>query len=118
MSLTVNAKTYTADSFGLNSTGYVGPANTVSVKDTIRLSRVAPKPVSTSSGVARASLKLTRTLTLTGAVEPSRDGGVTIDITVPVGAASADLDAFSNDIGAWFATTAAKNLIKNALINQ
>jgi hypothetical protein len=118
MALTVNAKTYTADSFGLNSTGYVGPANTVSIKDTMRLSRVAPKPVTTSSGVARASVKLTRTLALTGAVEPSRDGGATIDFAIPVGAASADLDAFSNDLGAWLASAAAKNLIKNALINQ
>lgn len=118
MSLTVNAKTYTPDSFGLNSVGYVGPANTVSTKDTIRLSRVAPKPVTTSSGVARASISLTRTLTLTGAVEPARDTSVKIDVTIPVGAASADIDALSNDMGAWFATTAAKNLLKTALINQ
>jgi hypothetical protein len=118
MSLTVNAKTYTPDSFGLNSIGYVGPANTVSVKDSIRLSRVAAKPVPTSSGVSRAGVKLTRTFTLTGAVEPSRDSSMDVSITVPVGSSSADIDAISNDMGAWIATTAFKNLLKQGLISQ
>jgi hypothetical protein len=118
MALTVNAKTYTADSFGLNAVGYVGPANTVTTKDTIRLSRVAQKPVSTSSGVARAGVNLTRTLTLTGAIEPSRDSSFSLNVTIPIGAAAADLDAISNDMGAWIATTAFKNLLKNALISQ
>lgn len=118
MSLTVNSKPYTADSFGVNAVGYVGPDNTVSVKDTIRLSRTAPKPVTTSSGVARAEAALTRTLTLTGALEPTRDANLRVNATIPVGASDADIDDLSDDIGAWVASAAFKNLMKKAAISQ
>lgn len=117
MTLTVNAKTYTADAIQKDSVGYTGPANTLSVKDQIRLARVAPKPTNLLSGVARAEAKLTRTLTLTGALTTSHDAILTIGVSVPVGALAADIDAMLNDMGSSLASASFKTLVKNQTIN-
>lgn len=112
MSLTVNAKVYTADSFQKDMIGYNGPLKTVSVKDDIRLARTAPKPVATFSGTGRTNAKLTRTLTLTGALTPTADGIVEINVQVPVGAASADVDALLNDMGSFLSSASGKLHVK------
>lgn len=116
MSLTINAKTYTPDSYGINAVGYVGPAKTVSLKDDVSLKRTSPKPTSVFSGVGRTQAKLTRTLVLTGALTTSGDAILSIDMSAPVGAASADLDAFCADMGAYVASASFKTLIKNLQI--
>ncbi len=117
MSLTVNAKTYNGDSFGGNIVGYSGPAHTLSIKDYIKLARTAPKPTVSFSGVGRTSAKLTRTLTLTGALSPSHDGILDASVSVPVGAASADIDAMLNDMGAFIASASFKAHVKAQQIN-
>lgn len=117
MSLVFNTKTYTADSFQQNQVGYIGAAKTVSVKDDVKLSRTAPKPTATFSGLGRTSAKLARTLTLTGALTPSGDGSLTIDVAIPVGAASADIDALCNDWGAFISGANFKTLVKNQQIS-
>jgi hypothetical protein len=116
MSLTINAKTYTADSFQSAAVGYIGSVHTVSVKDDVRLSRVVPKPTSTFSGVGRTSAKLTRTLTLTGALTTTWDGILDIQVTIPVGAASADIDSMLNDMGAFLASASFKTHVKGQQI--
>lgn len=113
MSLTVNAKTYNSDSFQQNAVGYIGPLKTVSVKDDIVLKRVQPKPTPTFSGVGRTEAKLTRTLALTGALTPSGDGIVDINVSVPVGFTAADVDALLNDMGAYLASASFKSLVKS-----
>jgi hypothetical protein len=118
MSLTINAKSYTADSMQKDSVGYVGPLNTVTVKDTMKLARTAPKPTAVFSGVGRVQAKLTRTLTLTGAATPSGDLILDMNVQCPVGFSSADVDTAAADLSAWFATAAFKDLIKKQLINQ
>jgi len=118
MTLSINAKTYTGDSFQKDSVGYTGPSNTLSIKDYVKLSRVAPKPSVTFSGVARVEAKLTRTLTLTGALTPTWDAIFAVPVSIPVGAASADIDTMCADMGAWIASAAFKNLCKQQLINQ
>ncbi len=118
MSLTVNAKSYTTDSPSANSVGYAGPAHTLSVKDYMRLNREAPKPTTSFSGVARIEAKLVRTLTLTGALSPTWDAIFRVPVSVPVGAASADIDTMCNDMGAWIASTAFKDLVKKQAISQ
>lgn len=100
MSLVFNTKTYNADSYALNSIGYIGAAKTSSVKDDLLLSRSAPKATDTFSGLSRTEAKLTRTLTLTGAKTPTGDAKVRVMVDVPVGYASADVDALLNDAGA------------------
>jgi hypothetical protein len=117
MSLTVNAKTFTASSFGTNAIAYDGPAHTLSVKDDIRLAKTAPKPTSTFSGVGRTGAKLTRTLTLTGALTTTGDAILDISVSVPVGAAGADVDSLLNDMGAFLSSASGKLWAKNLTIN-
>lgn len=117
MSLTINAKTYTADSYQQNIVGYIGSAKTVSVKDDVQLKRVAPKLTTTFSGVGRTQAKLTRTVTLTGALTPTGDAILSIDVSVPVGTASADVDTMLNDMGAYLASAGFKTHVKSQQIS-
>jgi hypothetical protein len=117
MTLTINAKAFTADSFQKDSVGYTGPAHTLSLKDYVRLLRAPAKPTATLSGVSRTDAKLTRTLTLTGALTPTHDAILDINTSIPVGAASADIDAILNDMGAYLASAAYKTFVKSQLIN-
>lgn len=117
MTLVVNAKNFTADKIGPDSVGYLGPAHTQSVLDDIQLTRVAPKPTTVFSGVGRTTAKLTRTLTLTGALTPSGNGIVSISVSIPVGAAAADIDSMLNDMGSYLSSASAKTVVKNQQIN-
>lgn len=117
MSLTINAKVYTADSFQQNAVGYIGTLKTVSVKDDVKLSRVAPKPTDVFSGVGRSQAKLTRTLTLTGAKTTAGDAIITIDVSVPVGYLAADVDALLNDFGSMCSSASMKAHVKAQQIN-
>jgi hypothetical protein len=118
MALTFNTKTYTADSFNGNQVVYNGPANTLSVKDILRLARTAPKPSATYSGNGRFEVKLTRTHTLTGALTPTGDSITTVSYSGPVGIPGADADAISNDLGALLASASFKLMIKNLQISH
>lgn len=118
MALSINTKAYTADSYAINSVGYAGPANTMSIKDYVKLYRQAPVAVANFSGVARTEAKLTRTLALTGAATTSHDGIMRVLTSIPVGASATDIDAFCADMGSWIASTAFKDLLKKQLINQ
>lgn len=117
MSLTINAKAYTADSFGTNRIGYIGAGKTVSVKDDVALTRTAPKATDAFSGVGRTSAKLTRTLTLTGAKTVSGDAICEISMSVPVGYTAADVDAILNDMGAFLASATFKSHVKSQQVN-
>lgn len=116
MSLTINAKAFTADRFGQDAVGYFGPAHTLSLLDDVQLSRVAPKPTTVFSGVGRTSAKLTRTLTLTGALSTSGNAIIQINVSVPVGAASADIDALLNDMGSFLSSATYKTHVKGLQI--
>lgn len=116
MALTINAKTYNADSYGKDSVGYIGSAKTVSVKDDVRLARTAPKPSVSFSGVGRTQAKMTRTLTLTGALTPTGDAICAIDVSVPVGYTAADVDTLLNDMGAFLASASFKTHVKSQQI--
>jgi len=117
MSLTVNAKTFNADSFGVNAVGYIGVLKTVTVKDDLSLKRTAPKPTDVFSGVGRTTAKLTRTLTLTGAKTTLSDALCEINVSVPVGYAGADVDALLNDMGSFLASASFKTHVKSQQIS-
>jgi hypothetical protein len=117
MSLTVNTKTYSADNFGQNAVSYNGPAHTLSILDDIQLKRVYPKPTSLFSGVGRTTAKLSRTLTLAGVLTPTGVAIVEINVSVPVGAAAADIDALLNDMGSYLSSASAKTQVKGLQIN-
>lgn len=117
MSLTFNTKTYNSDSFQQNQIGYIGAAKTTSVKDDLILKRTAPKATSVFSGVGRTTAKMTRTLTLTGALTPAGDAILEINVSVPVGYASADVDAILNDMGAFLASADFKTHVKSQKVS-
>jgi hypothetical protein len=117
MSLTVNAKSYTADGYSNNAVSYVGPAHTVSVKDDLRVGRVLPKPTSIFSGVARQSFKLTRTHTLTGALTTVGDSISDFSTSIPVGASAADIELICTDLGAFIASAAFKTMLTGQIIS-
>lgn len=117
MSLSVNAKTYSADAIGPNQVVYAGPNHTSSVADKFSLGRTSAKPTASFSGVVRSDGKFTRTLTLTGALTPTGTAILEIKTSVPVGAASADIDSILNDAGAFVASATYKTIVKNSAIN-
>lgn len=118
MSMTINTKTFTADSFGVNQVTYDGPAKTVTLKDDLSLKYTAPKPTSTYSGVARSASKLTRTGTLTGSLTPSGDSIIGVETSIPVGTAGADIDALVADFAAYAATSEFLALVKQGKISH
>lgn len=118
MALTVNAKSYVADSFGPNAVGYVGPAHTASIKDTIRLARTAAKATATYSGTNRYQLKASRTHTLTGVLTSTGDSITDLGFNLPAGIAAADVDTLCADLGAYIATAEFKTLLKAMTISK
>jgi hypothetical protein len=116
MSITVNITSYNADSFQKDQVGYIGPAKTVSVKDDLRLARTAPKPTTTFSGLARTSAKLSRTFTLTGALTPTGDAIIDVQVAVPVGYTAANVDSLLNDMGALLSSASFKTHVKSQQI--
>jgi len=117
MSITFNTKVYTADSFQKDQVGYIGAAKTVTVKDDFKVLRTAPKPSATFSGLGRASVKLTRTLTLTNALTLTGDAIIEVNVAVPVGFASADVDALLNDVGALVSGADMKTIVKTQKVS-
>lgn len=117
MSLVFNTKTYTGDKFGVDAVGYNGAAKTLSIKDDLLMSRTAAKPTTTFSGVARTQAKMSRTLTLTGSLTPSGEAILAINVSIPVGAASADIDALLNDMGALLSHADFKTHVKTQKIS-
>jgi len=113
MSWTFNTKVYTADQYGLDAVGYAGVLKTLTVADDLQLSRVPAKPTSVFSGVSRTQAKMTRTLTLTGALTPTGKAILSINVSIPVGAASADIDALLNDMGAALSHANFKTHVKS-----
>lgn len=113
MALSINAKTYNADSFQKDIVVYIGTGKTVSTKDDVKMARTAPKATSTFSGLGRTMCKLTRTLTLTNALTPTGDGFVQIDVSVPVGYTAADVDTLLDDMGAFLASASFKTHVKS-----
>ena len=118
MALTVNAKSYTLDTYsGGNSATYVGPAHTFVVKDDLRVARVVAKPTAVYSGTARESFKLTRTHTLTGALTPTGDSITEVSHAIPIGTSTSDIDTICADLGAFIASAAYKTMVKNQVIS-
>lgn len=118
MSLTVNAKSYTADGFQSDSVHFQGPAKTTTVKDDIIRKRYAARGATpTNSGRIRYLLKLARTHALTGALSSVGDGSLELLYTLPVGISDADRDAYCNDIGAYIASAGFKADLKSQQVN-
>lgn len=98
MSVTLSTKVYNQDRIQADAISYAGPANTLSVQDLLELKRVYPKSVGEFGGMARPSIRLVRTVQLNG--DPSTTALMSLTVTgaIPVGVASADIDALIADI--------------------
>jgi len=114
MAIVVNTKSYARDVLATGSSvPYIGPANTVSIKDKLDLARVPPKPTSTFSGVARSEGKLTRTAVLTNAKSPTWDAIAKAGVTFPVGMSTTDMDTFLTDFATFVASPEFKTMAKS-----
>lgn len=110
MTITVNTKAYNLDSASGNTVRFLGPAHSFQAVDTITFARTAPKPTKDFAGVARAVVKLTRTVS-TGVDKKAQLvlGG---DVhAIPVGAAQADIDTALADYAALMGTVEAKTFV-------
>lgn len=117
MTITLNTLAYDEDSsLNPNLVRYIGPDNTFQTKDFLDLGRTAPKPTPTFAGVARASAKRTKTVTL--ADGSTADAIVRIECSLPVGMAKADADALRDDIGDLAIATAGDDLFWKHDIRQ
>jgi len=116
MSLSPGAATFSPDSYQKDQVGYTGVLKTNTVKDDIVLRRLDPKPTPLFSGVARRGCKFVRTLTLTGALTPTADIIFDVSVSVPVGAASGDLDTVIALFAAMVAEADFASLVKSGKI--
>jgi len=111
MAITLNTLAYEQDTFeSANRVKYVGPANSFTIKDTLTLGRTLPKATATFSGVARSNAKRVKTLTLPDGSK--HDAIISVDVSLPVGAVDADVDALRDDVGDFLISATAGLLIK------
>lgn len=117
MSFTLNTKAYAFDTNPSSDVGrHVGPAHTLSVKDLIDLKRVMPKPTSTFAGVARAGVKIARTVTLSSGAKA--EAIVEVSSSLPVGMVQADVDSIRDDLGDLLISSNGSDLFWKQKINQ
>lgn len=95
MSFVINTKTYTEDAqLNQNAVRYAGPNQTFAVADRVDVRRTPPKPTKDSAGVAKSSMKISRSF-LVGTEYKT----VILDMnaSVPVGVATADVQSVLDD---------------------
>lgn len=117
MTVTVNTKAYAFDTNPTPDSGrHTGPANTFAVKDILDLKRVSPKPSGDFDGVARATAKFVRTVTL--ASGEKAEAIAEASFSIPVGMAEADVDAIRDDLGDLLISSNGDDLVFKHDINQ
>jgi len=95
MSLTLSTKTYNQDRVTPDAIVYSGPAQTFSVKDSVELKRVPPKPTKDFRGVSRPAMKIVRTLEMDDAT--MKDAILSVSGSLPVGMTGAQITALVAD---------------------
>lgn len=117
MTITVNTKAYAFDTNPTPNQGRnLGPAATFDVKDEVVLSRTAAKPTATFDGVARSSVKFSRTVTLANSQKGTAIAEASFSI--PVGMAEADVDSLRDDLGDFLISSNGDDLVWKHDINQ
>lgn len=117
MSITVNTRVYTADRVQPDTVAYVSPANTLSSVDKMELARVYPKPQGTFKGVAKPSVKFTKTVTVNATTGETAPLIAAVSFSIPVGTPDAACDTICADLTSFFALADAKSLLKALDIN-
>lgn len=117
MTITVNAKSYELDSHrSVNAIRYNGPAHTLAVKDYADAKRTPAKPTADYAGQAKASFKITRTLT--DGTDSVGDGIVEISASFPVDSQASEQATMITDLATWAATASADELLSDHDISQ
>jgi hypothetical protein len=112
----LNTRTYNRHRGLPDSVFYAGPAHTFSTTDLVELKRTDPKPVKDNAGVAKPLFRINRTVS-TG-VEQTGVAIVTLQASLPVGMASADVDGLLADLAAYCTSNEAKSHFKSLDIEQ
>jgi hypothetical protein len=112
----LNTRTYNRHRGLPDSVFYAGPAHTFSNHDLVELKRSEPKPTKDNPGVAKPLFRVNRTVP-TG-TDASGLAIMTLQASLPVGMASADIDALLADLAAWAASNEAKAHFKSLDIEQ
>jgi len=112
MPITISTKTYKAARTTPDAVTYTGPGNTLSIKDTIELKRVYPKPVTGFAGVARPAYKQVRTVTLADGITKA-DAIYNQSGSFPVGMTDADIAIMLADAASYLALEIANTTALN-----
>jgi hypothetical protein len=114
---TINSRTFTKSRTTADAVTYAGPTDTLSVQDKLELKRVYPVPSKNGfKGVARPSLKQTRTVEINSVTGETGIATLQIIASFPVGMTDALIDAFLADQAAFLAHAAADSLFKQLLV--
>jgi hypothetical protein len=117
MTVTVNTKAYAFDTNLTPDSGrHLGPAHTFQDKDYLDLKRTAPKPSGDFLGVARASAKFVRTITLASGQRV--DAIVECVASLPVGMTQAQIDSIRDDAGDFLISSNGNDLFYKHDVNQ
>lgn len=117
MTITVNTKAYAFDTNPTSDAGrHNGPAANLQTKDYLDLRRVHPKPNGDFLGVARASLKFVRTVSL--AQGGTADAIAEASFSIPVGMSEADIDSLRDDLGDLLISSNGDDAVYKQKINQ
>lgn len=115
MALTISTKTYNFDTNPTpDSSKYIGPAKTSTVKDDVLLKRMAPKPTKDFAGVARASEKTVKSVVIAGI---TRDLIAETTFSYPAAALQADITALRVDHSSLIASAPTQTLVDNGKIS-
>jgi len=114
MAIVINTKSYARDiSTSANATPYIGPSNTVSIKDFLAARREPAKATSAYSGTARGEMKLKRTANLVGSKTTTGEAIAMANIAIPVGMTTADIDTLLTDFATLVASADFKTFVKS-----
>lgn len=102
--ITIDTKQYKKDSSTASSVTYNGPANTLSNKDTLDLSRVMPKKGGGTDGVGRPIAVFRRTTVTNSETGAKGINLLRLEGSLAVGTAAADIDELLDDAIAYLGT--------------
>lgn len=115
MALTISTKTYSYDTNPTpDSSKFVGPANTTTVKDFILLKRVAPKATKDYAGTVRACEKTVKSVVINGL---TRDLIAETWFSYPSAAEAATVTALRVDHAALTANACTQTLVDKGTLS-
>ena len=118
MTITINTKAYKADRVNPDSIDFAGPAQTLTIKDSLQTKRIYPKKGGGTGGVARPACKMTKTVVVDVISGRTAEGHIRIEGSLPVGMSAVDIESLLSDAVAYAASTEGKNLFKTLALGD